>query len=103
MKRLILALTLLGTTLTAVNPALANDWSYGHGYPPAQRHNDVLKQVLIGGALVGIGYLAGRMTAPQNNYGYAPNYGYQPQPQFQPSYGYRGYYAPQMPTCGHRF
>jgi hypothetical protein len=70
MKRIILALTLLGTTI-GVQSASAQGY-YGGGYPsyPVQQQSQypVLKQVLIGGALVGAGFLIGRATAPKPNY-----------------------------------
>jgi len=76
MKRIILALTLVSTSVLGLKPAAAQDYYYQGGYPvqyqyPAQQQdNQVLKKVLIGGALLGAGFLAGRLTAPRPNYGY---------------------------------
>lgn len=71
MKRLMLAMTLLGTTV-GVQSASAQDYYYAGGYPagyPTQQEQyPVLKKVLIGGALFGAGFLAGRVTAPKPNY-----------------------------------
>ena len=80
MKRIVALVTLVGA-LSAAVPASAQDWGYGGGYPPQQESHPVLKKVLIGGALVGIGFLAGRLTAPKPQTSY-----YQPQsyPQVPP-------------------
>lgn len=75
MKRAILALTLFTTAALGVAPASAQQGYYyqGGGYPvnyPVQQQEQypVLKKVLIGGALLGAGFLVGRATAPQPNY-----------------------------------
>jgi len=97
MKRMILALMLFGTTV-GVQSASAQDYYYAGGYPggyPVQQQDQypVLKKVLIGGALFGAGFLAGRVTAPQPNY-YAP--AVQPYPTnyrghgHQHNHGHRG-------------
>lgn len=94
MKRLVLALTLAATTLTGLRPAAAGDYypSYGYPYPPApcapqpypaQQGAPILQKLIVGGILVGIGFAAGRLTAPRPQpYGY----GYAPAPY--PAYGY---------------
>ena len=75
MKRIILALTLVSTSVLGLKPAAAQDYYQGgypvqYQYPAQQQDNQVLKKVLIGGALLGAGFLAGRLTAPKPNYGY---------------------------------
>lgn len=102
-------LTMLGLLVGSVAPSQAAPWdapvvqygggSYGYaaqyqpvgtyGYPVQpvghQDEHPILKKVLIGGALVGIGFLAGRLTAPKPQYHYN---NYPPAgPQFRPSYG----------------
>lgn len=102
----VLGLTILGLLASAVQPASAQGfgqpYGYGqqyqpvgnYGYPvqPAGEQYPVLKKVLIGGVLVGAGFLAGRLTAPKpypvyNNYPPA-------RPQFQPSHngGHHGHH-----------
>lgn len=90
MKRLAFALALMSSLAVGVRPVAAADWNYQPAYPvgypaPYQQNNqEVLKKVLIGGALVGLGFLAGRLTAPKPNYGY----GYAPSvPQGPIHYG----------------
>lgn len=84
MKRIALALALASVLIGSVQPAMAGDWGYPaapYGYPPQQDH-PVLRKVLVGAGLIGIGLLIGRATAPQPQYGYS-HY----QPQFQPQFG----------------
>lgn len=84
MKRIALVLALASVLISGVRPAVAGDWGYPagpYGYPPQQDH-PVLRKVLVGAGLIGIGLLIGRATAPQPQYGYG-NY----QPSFQPQYG----------------
>jgi hypothetical protein len=60
--------------------------NYGYPVQPVgQDEHPILKKVLIGGALVGIGFLAGRLTAPQPQYNYYPQPKY---PQFPPTSGH---------------
>lgn len=76
MKRFVLGLMLASSLVLGARPAAAQDYYYQQGgypggYPVQQQQgNPVLKKVLIGGALLGAGFLAGRLTAPQPNYGY---------------------------------
>ena len=105
MKRIILALTLLSTTVVGASSASAQDYYYQGGYPvnyPVQQQSQypVLKQVLIGGALVGAGFLIGRATAPKPNYyppvvqPYPTNYGghhHNHGPRGPMPVGYRGW------------
>lgn len=67
MKRIVTALTLAGLLLGSVPSVRAQDWAYAPvGYPPPQQQDHpILKKVLIGAGLVGIGYLIGRATAPK--------------------------------------
>lgn len=95
MKRLAFALALMSSLAVGVRSAAAADGSYQPAYPvgypaPYQQNNqEILKKVLIGGALVGLGFLAGRLTAPKP---YAqpgcvqPQYVPPPVPQFQPQF-----------------
>ncbi len=94
MKRVVVALTLLGFLFGVVGSTQAQDFGYGGGYTtyPAgygypvqpvgqQEQYPILKKVLIGGALIGAGFLAGRLTAPkQPQYNYYPPQG----PQYLP-------------------
>lgn len=100
MKRLVLALTLAATTITGLRPAMAGDYypnNYGYPYSqapcapqpyPAQQSAPILQKLIIGGILVGVGFAAGRLTAPRPQpYGYGSQpYGYAPQPYA--AYGY---------------
>jgi hypothetical protein len=81
MKRIALVLALASVLITGVRPAAAGDWGYpaNYGYPQQQGH-PVLKKVLVGAGLIGLGVLIGRATAPQ------PQYGYGQYPQYQPHY-----------------
>ncbi len=101
MKRFVLALTLAATTINGLRPALAGDYypNYGGGYPyssqpcapqpyPAQQGTPILQKLIVGGILVGVGFAAGRLTAPRPQpygYGYAP----QPYPAQAPAFGFR--------------
>jgi len=91
------AIVCLGVLAACVQPAAAQQYYYSpSSYPPPQQDNPVLRKVLIGGALVGIGFLAGRLTAPQGDscgQPYHPGYGYQPPRGYQPTHGggYRGH------------
>jgi hypothetical protein len=74
----------------SVSPASAGDYyyapysaaNYGYGnYAPGYTNNDhpFLRNLAIGAGLVGVGFLAGRLTAPRPySYGYGPSYGYAP-------------------------
>ncbi|MCE9603701.1 MAG: hypothetical protein K8U03_02235 [Planctomycetia bacterium] len=96
MKRIVLGLTLLSSFVVGVRPAAAQDYyqgGYPVGYPVQQQQgNPILKKVLIGGAIFGVGYLAGRLTAPQPNYGYGnyPPVGN----QYPPNFGNHGHHGP---------
>lgn len=96
MKRIALVLALSSVLLTGVRPVVAGDWGQPvqYGYPPQQDH-PVLRKVLIGAGLVGIGLLIGRATAPQPQYGYYQ----QPQQPFVPhiQQQYRVPVVPQQP------
>jgi hypothetical protein len=81
MKRLVATLALLGILGTSLPQAQAGDW-YGGGYPPQEQY-PILKKVLVGGALFGAGFLAGRLTAPKP----------QPYPAYPHPHG--GYYPQQ--------
>ena len=88
MKRIVVTLVLLGIMGATVQPALAHDWGYApYPYRPGHQETPVLQKVLVGGALIGLGFAAGRLTAPRPQYDY--RYGYQPAPRCQPSFGYR--------------
>lgn len=107
-RRVVTTLTILSTLSAGIRPVSAQDWSYAPaapvGYPaPYQSNNhDVLKKVLVGGVLVGLGFLAGRLTAPRPNYGYG--YNYAPQgPQIQPPFGQPAFYGSYHGPHGHRF
>lgn len=108
LKSGVLGLTMLGLLASAVQPASAQGFGqpYGYGYGqqyqpvgnygyPAQPAGDqypILKKVLIGGVLVGAGFLAGRLTAPKP---YPVYNNYPPiAPQFQPSFngGHHGHH-----------
>jgi hypothetical protein len=94
MKRLVATLALMGVLGSSLPQAQAQDW-YGGGYPvqPAsQEQYPILKRVLVGGALFGAGFLAGRLTAPKpyQNYSYP-----------QGGYGGGGYYPQQGNGHGH--
>ena len=96
MKRLVLILTLAATTITGLRPAMAGDYYpnyYGGGYPqpcapqpyPVQQGTPILQKLIVGGILVGVGFAAGRLTAPKPQpygYGYAPQQFAQPYPAF---------------------
>lgn len=112
MQRFAFAFALLSSLAVGVRPAAAGDGNYRPAYPvgyPApyqQNDHEVLKKVLIGGALVGLGFLAGRLTAPKPHV--QP---YSVQPQFVPQYGPQfsphgprsaGFRSPQFPHS-HRF
>lgn len=112
LKTGVLGLTMLGVLASAVQPAGAQGFGqpyggnngYGQTYAPVGNYgsypgqptglanNPVLQKVLIGGALLGAGFLAGRLTAPRPY----PTYNNYPpvQPQFQPSYngGHHGHH-----------
>lgn len=103
-KKIVLTLTMLSVLFAGISPATAQDWSYQQGGYPApyqqQQRHEVLKKVLVGGALVGLGFLAGRLTAPKPNYGYGHGgYGQQYQPQYNHPAHYRGHQG----HGGHRF
>jgi hypothetical protein len=92
MKRLVATLALFGVLGSSLPQTQAQDW-YGGGYPvqPVQQEQyPVLKRVLIGGALFGAGFLAGRLTAPkpQQYHGY-------------PQGGHGGGYYPQQGNGPH--
>ncbi len=98
MKRIVLALAMLGTFGTSLQTARADDWYYAggpygqpyYGAQYQQQGNPILKKVLIGGALIGAGFLAGRLTAPRPYaYGYAPAPIYQHHHGYPTPYGYR--------------
>jgi hypothetical protein len=94
MTRLVVGVTLCAILLGSVSPAMAGDpyWNYSNraAYPapvyypqpaPAAQERPLLKKLLIGGALVGIGFAAGRLTAPkpyQYDIGYPVHSGYRP-------------------------
>lgn len=92
MKRAILTLAVLSSSFFAAQPAGAQSFGgYGYGYPapygaPAPEQYPVLKRVLIGAGIFGLGFVAGRATVPQYgiqqpNYGARPSFG-----GFQPSF-----------------
>jgi hypothetical protein len=87
MKRFVVGLTLLGMMFASTQSLVAGDWQYGNaGYAPVSQQQDhpILRKVLIGAGLVGVGFLAGRLTAPKPN----SYYGYGQQPiQLNPQYG----------------
>jgi len=90
MKRLVATLALLGVLGTSLPQAQAGDW-YGGGYPVQQEQYPILKRVIVGGALFGAGFLAGRLTAPkpQPYQGYPqPHGGYYPQQGHGHGYGH---------------
>ena len=112
LKSGVLGLTMSGLLAGAVQPAGAQGFgqpygggygqqyqqvgSYGYPVQPAGDQYPILKKVLIGGVLVGAGFLAGRLTAPKpyptyNNY---PPVRPQFQPSFQPSFrgGHHGHH-----------
>jgi len=79
MKRAAIStVTMFSLLFAAAAPVSAGDWHHQAGYPApypqSNQRQDVLKQVVVGGALIGLGFLAGRLTAPQPQY----------QPQFVP-------------------
>ncbi|MGC3967212.1 MAG: hypothetical protein QM775_07535 [Pirellulales bacterium] len=98
-------LTMLGLLVGSVAPSQAGPWGqvqygYGNAYqaqyqpvgnygypvqPVGQDDHPILKKVLVGGALVGLGFLAGRLTAPKPQYNYYPT----PVPQYPPMGGPR--------------
>jgi hypothetical protein len=93
MKRLVATLALLGVLGTSLPQAQAQDWYGGGGYPVqpvSQEQYPVLKKVLIGGALFGVGFLAGRLTAPQ-------------QPQYPVYQGPQGGFGGHHPHPGHGY
>lgn len=65
MKKLIAVVTLWSVLGGAAVQASAQDWRYAGGPAPYRQDYPVLKKLLIGGALVGIGFAAGRLTAPR--------------------------------------
>jgi hypothetical protein len=78
----------VATLVGSVAPASAQNYAYGYpqqpyGYGTYNNDHPVLRNLLIGGALIGVGFAAGRLTAPRP---YQYNYGYQGAP---------GYYGPQ--------
>ncbi|MBL8826996.1 MAG: hypothetical protein JNM18_08415, partial [Planctomycetaceae bacterium] len=86
MKRIVVALMLASVLVSGARPVAAGDWGYPagpYGYPQQQDH-PVLRKVLVGAGLIGIGVLIGRATAPQPNYGHGHHAPIQP--QFQPQF-----------------
>ena len=97
MKRLVATLALLGVLGSSLPQTQAQDY-YGGGYPVQQEQYPILKKVLVGGALFGAGFLAGRLTAPKPHYGgysyqggYGGNGGYYPQQGHGNGHGQHGY------------
>ena len=94
MTRFVVGLTMAAILLVGLSPAMGADrtWNYTSrvGYPvqpyysepspakPARQERPLLKKILIGGALVGIGFAAGRITAPRPDPYYSGYSGYQP-------------------------
>jgi hypothetical protein len=83
MKRIVVALTLVGMLLGSTSSLQAGDWRYSNAGNAPQQDHPILKKVLIGAGLVGVGYLIGRLTAPKPG----PVYG-QPPVQIGPQPGY---------------
>jgi hypothetical protein len=81
------------TLFWTVRPAEANDWMYRTPLPPSgpPQQNNVVRNVLIGAGLIGVGYLAAKMLTPQS--AYAPGY--------VSGYAAPGYAAPMpaAPPC----
>lgn len=102
MKRIIVTLTLAAMLLGTTPSLQAQDWAYSPaGYPPQQDH-PILKKVLIGAGLVGLGYLIGRATAPKPGAVYSqPRIQYGPRPSsgfpWQPGGGSQHHYRGPMP------
>lgn len=66
MKRLALFSLFLTLALATVRPAAAYDgYAYPPPYPPPAEEYPLLRKLLVGGVLVGVGYALGRATAPQ--------------------------------------
>jgi hypothetical protein len=91
MTRFVVGLTLAAILLAGISPTMGADryWNYTSrvGYPaqpyypepaPARQERPLLKKLLIGGALVGIGFAAGRLTAPKPDPYHSGYSGYQP-------------------------
>lgn len=110
MKRIVLTLMFVSSLVLGVQPAGAQDYYYNQGGYPAgypvqqQNGNPVLKKVLIGGALLGAGFLAGRLTAPKPNYGYGnyPPVG-NPYPQNFNNHGHHAHHHGPKPAFNGRW
>ncbi len=82
MKRIMrvatVAVLMLAMVVGSVSPASAQGYYYpaaqpaNYGYGYGSNDHPILRNVLIGGALIGVGFAAGRLTAPQP---YAYGYG----------------------------
>lgn len=93
MKRIVVALTLVGLMLGSTPSLQAQDWRYSPvGYPTQEQGHPILKKVIIGAGLVGIGYLIGRTTAPKPGPVYTqPPIQYGPQPGYGQPWQQGGY------------
>ena len=119
MRRVVVSLVLSGLLLAGVQPAMAQQFGYqsnlgypnagyagygtpyggGYGYTVAQPQYPVMQKVIVGGTLIGLGFAAGRATAPQGYYN--SGYGYRGS-SFQGNYGgYGGHHHNTHHHGGH--
>lgn len=72
MKRVVAVVTMCSVLGGLAGSAQAQDWRYAGSPAPYQQDHPVLRKVLVGGALFGIGFAAGRLTAPRQTTAYYP-------------------------------